>query len=391
MGATDVQGAPHGQSRQLGLFQTFLCNSDDERQQLSNTFELWDSIPRYSISQLAMSKMREKRGWLDLLELDFECRGIRYNALIQAAQVKERTRDGMTRTIAYYPSANEELVEEALRKLAVDQKHGFYDCDTDKAASGVAFSLYQLRDELKQRGHARSFDEIKLSLSILSGSVIEILAYTPQGKKEVVSVKSAYLPYVASVTRRDRKHDPSARWLVNFHPLVTLKMNNLSYRQFNYCRLMKHTTQLARWLHRQLVLKYTFASRLKPFSMHFSTISRDSAMLGNYTRASAAQEACTWSMQELIEHGVLSKADFRTVKGARGKVLDVIYTLTPSDEFVAEVKAASKRLEQAKAMVGIGGRSPSFSGGMGGTTKKQPIFRANDGGKSVGMGGGLSI
>lgn len=388
MATSELQIAPEERPCQLSLFQTLLCNSDHERQQLSNTIELWDSIPRYSISQLAMAKMRERLGWLDLLELDFECRGIRYNVLIQAAQVKVKTRDGITRTIAYYPSANEELVEEALRKLAVDQKHGFYDCNTDKTTSGVVFSLYQLREELKQRGHTRSFDEIKLSLSILSGSVIELFAYTPQGK-EVVSVKSAYLPYVASVTRRDRKNDPSARWLVNFHPMVTLKMNNLSYRQFNYCRLMKHTTQLARWLHRQLILKYTFASRLKPFEMRFSTISRDSAMLGNYTRARAAHEACTWSMQELIEHGVLSKVDPRIVTGARGKVLDVVYTLTPSDEFVAEVKAASKRLEQAKTTVGIGGGSPSFSGGMGGTTKKQPISRANDGGKSVGMGGGL--
>jgi hypothetical protein len=34
---------------QLDLFQNFLCNTDFERDQLSNTIDLWDSIPRYAM------------------------------------------------------------------------------------------------------------------------------------------------------------------------------------------------------------------------------------------------------------------------------------------------------------------------------------------------------
>jgi hypothetical protein len=33
---------------QLSLFQSFLCNTDEERDHLSNTVELWDSVPKYT-------------------------------------------------------------------------------------------------------------------------------------------------------------------------------------------------------------------------------------------------------------------------------------------------------------------------------------------------------
>ena len=68
-------------------------------------------------------------------------------------------------------SQTEELVEEALRKLAIDQYAGFFDKPTFR--SGVAFTIYQVREELKKHGHTHSYQEIVLALNILSKSVIE--------------------------------------------------------------------------------------------------------------------------------------------------------------------------------------------------------------------------
>lgn len=338
------------QDRQLNLFQKFLCNTPSERQKLSNSIELWDAVPRYSMSRQAMAKMRDEHGNLPLLQLDFEYRGAKFNVSIQATQIQEKdengnpvkTIDGRPKTTAYYPSANEELVEEALRKLAVDQEAGFH--SSAKFQSGVVFSLYQLREELRHRGHARSFEEIKLSLEILSGSNIQLFASTATSKSKPFA-KSPYLPVMAGVTRDDLKIDPDVKWMVQFHPFITESINKLSYRQFNYQQLMSHTTQLARWIHKQLILKYTFASKVKLFEIRYSTIKRDSAMLGAYTRSRKAQEACDISMNELVEHGVLTDLDRRVELGARGKILDIVYTLNPSSEFVAEVKAANKRQE----------------------------------------------
>ena len=43
-------------SRQIDLFQSLLCNSEAERDSLSNVFDLWDSIPRYVVSRQQQDK-----------------------------------------------------------------------------------------------------------------------------------------------------------------------------------------------------------------------------------------------------------------------------------------------------------------------------------------------
>ena len=108
---------------QLDLFQNFLCNTEREGDQLSNSIDLWDSIPRYSISRQAMAKLRTAEGFLDLHELTFNYKGNRLKVIIQPARIREE--DG--RTVDYYPSASEELVEDALRKIAAEQQRGFFD------------------------------------------------------------------------------------------------------------------------------------------------------------------------------------------------------------------------------------------------------------------------
>lgn len=339
-----LPAAHHFKNRQLSLFQNFLCNTDGERKKLSNLIELWDSVPRYSISQLEMSNMRDERGFLDVRKLEFEYRKNKYNVIIQPALVQIK-KDGEIKTTAYYPSANEELVEEALRKLAVEQGRGFYNDEKPKAISGVVFSLNQLRKELTQCNHARTIAQLKLSLDILSRSHIQIIQTTGTSESEIIAA-STYLPVVFSVTRKDMKNDPDAKWMVQFPPLLTDSIDKFSFRQFNYHQLMSHRTPLARWLHKLLNVKYTFASRLKPFEIRYSTIQRDSAMLNNYKRGRAAQDACDLALDELVENGVMAKIERCKKEGARGKILDIVYTLTPSDQFVKEVKAANLRCEK---------------------------------------------
>ena len=48
-------------NRQLQLFQGLLANSPDEREALSNTVDLWDSIPRYTVSRSRMKEIGSER------------------------------------------------------------------------------------------------------------------------------------------------------------------------------------------------------------------------------------------------------------------------------------------------------------------------------------------
>jgi hypothetical protein len=330
--AKDPEPGPYN-NPQIQRFQKFVSNTPAERERLSNSIDIWDSTPRYSVSRQEMNKRRNEYGGLPLLTLGFSYRSQDYIAKIQPAKIEE---DG--KTVEYYPSANEELVEEALRKLAARQHQGFH--EQAPVRSGVAFSLYELRQELSEQGHARSYQQITQSLTILRRSHIEIRK--ADGKGEVL-VAANYLPSMAAVSREQIDENPDARWVAQFHPLVSRSIDQLAYRQFNYAALMALPTQLARWLHKQLSIKFTFASMLgNPFEMHYSTIKRDSNML-NRGRERDNRGDVDDAFVELVKNQVLREVQKRDVIEGKGKVVDVIYYLYPTPEFVKEMKAANKR------------------------------------------------
>ena len=317
---------------QLSLFQTFLCNTENERDGLSNTIELWDSIPKYAISQQAMNKMRTHDGYLPRLEKDFTYRNSSYKVKISAAIIDT----GEEGPKAFYPSANEEIIEDALRKIASDQYKGFFDKPTFK--SGVLFSINMLRQELKKRGHARSYREIVRSLNILAGSHIEIMSSDETG-----IAKSNYLPGLAGVSRKKLSSDPKAKWVAHFHPLVPESIDALSYRQYNYHVMMSHSTQLARWLHKRLSHNYVHASYTTPYSALLSTVRRDSGLL-EYSRTNDIVRKFEEALQDLTKHEVLLDFEKEDRRGERNKIIDVKYLFIPNPHFVKDVKAANKEL-----------------------------------------------
>ena len=345
-------------SDQIELFRDLLCNTAEERDSLANVFDLWDGIPRYSISRQQQEKWRKAGVFPQLHNILFHYRGRELKATIQPAWIEDK--DGTV--TGYYPSANEELIEDVLRKIATDQASGYF--AAKERRSGVVFTLYMVRKELQNRGHTRSYEEINLSLEIMARSVI--VTGTADGQEGDFTSSSLYLNNLYRVSKNKRAADPEAKWFVEFHPLASRALDELTYRQFNYARLMSHKSQLARWLDKVLSLKYLNASPLNPFEMRLSTIVRDSKLLDGYARLRDAMAAIDAAFEELrlCQPPLLMTQPVKnTLLGERGKILDVIYTLRPSREFVAEVKAASKRhalAAEAKAAAKPG------DGGQGG-------------------------
>lgn len=337
--------------KQIDLFQTFLCNGDEQREKLSNAIPLWDCLPRYSISRQAAQKMRKAGAFPPLLNIACQYLGRKIAIEIQPARLID---NGVV--TEYYPGANEELIEDALRKIATLQNHGYY--DESRPRYGVSFTIYQLRKELKRRGHTRSYQEIVLSLRVLARSSIEISA---EDKRTKIYDVCSYFSRLSSVSRAGLEEDPGAKWYVEFHPLITKAINSIDYRQYNYELMMSHSTQLARWLHKYLVAKFTNASIGKKFEMRFSTIKRDSGLLEFYERKRKAMEAVRNALSELVAKGILEpilkkegvKENFisyeeNKIIGLRGEVEDVVYTVFPSREFSSESKRANANVNRLK-------------------------------------------
>jgi hypothetical protein len=330
---------------QLSLFQHFLAN-EEEQDDFSNAIDFWDNVPRYSISKQKMDELRLPGGLLPIRKIDFHYRGQPYSVSIRPAQLEVKDQDGKLTgdSIFYYPSAREELIEHALRKLAADQQAGFF--DKVDYRSGLRFTLYQLRRELEEQGHSLRYDQLIEGLKILNRSGIEIAGHGRDDSECFGS--SPYLPALVGVNRREIDNDRKARWFIEFHPFVTDSINRLTYRQFNYERLMRCSTQLARWLLQQLVLKYTAASLTNTFEMRYSTIKRDSALLSSYRRERAAISAVDDAWEELKELGTLYGVKKIEQHGFRNKLEDVTYTLAPSLKFQTEQKAANRRNSDAQ-------------------------------------------
>jgi hypothetical protein len=123
------------QPEQLSLFQAFLPDTDPK---YSNTIELYDAVPKY-FALKHMEDKRENGKYLPILQRDFEHRGEQYHLRLRPARIQYE--DGSERE--YYPSYREELVEDALRKIACDRLNGVY----LNAHAGVQFTLYELRKE----------------------------------------------------------------------------------------------------------------------------------------------------------------------------------------------------------------------------------------------------
>ena len=316
---------------QLSLFQTFLPDED----KYSNTIELYDAIPKY----YPIKHMRNKRvndTFLPHLEREFEHKGNAYRLLISPGRVIYN--NGTARE--FYPSFREELVEEALRKIACDRLNGVF---LDGQA-GVQFTLYELKKELKTRGHDIDIPDLIESLKICNLASLTVM--DSSGK---ALMQSPLFPVLLIASKADWMEKPKqTRCYVQFHPLVTASINHISYRQYDYLTYMTYKHRLSRWLHKRLAHNYVQASMMNLYSISLSTILRDSGAYQAARGNDRLREVET-ALDELKAKHVVMDWKKSEKRGARNKIIDITYTLYPDFSFVEEVKKANARSKRAAA------------------------------------------
>lgn len=318
-------------SIQFDLFTAFY---GDENKQ-SNTIELWDSIPKFSCSARKQVSMRDEAGRLPSLEREFvykpqgSSEGIPAKMRLAPALVKV---NGIEKD--FYPSADEELIEEVLRKIFADQQHGRHYVKQND--SFVDFSLGMIARELRARGRARSLDEIKRSLDIMNGCHMTLHFH---GSTKKAAYKGAIIPEMMEVSRIEYMADPKAKWRARLPLVYSHAINSLEFRQFNYETLMSMSSQLARWLHKLMSRRYTNASLTRPYTIKYSTIKRDSGMLV-HSRETENKKTVIKAIEELKAQDVVL---YYKERDSTNDPRDPVYDLTPTGCFVGDMKAANKR------------------------------------------------
>lgn len=312
-------------SIQFDLFSQFVAN---DKSDMSNTVEVWESIPKYFFTPKKVEQLRTDKGHADPFKWNYTYNGKSCSVKIFPALIEQS--NGKYK--AFFPGVTEELVEEALKKIFTNQRYGLH--DPANTESWVKFTLKMIQKELKNRNRARDIKQIKHAIEVMSTCILAIYV----DDKEIW--KGAILQDLVTVGREEYLADTNAHHIARLPLFVSHSINRLDFRQFNYDRLMGCNEQLSRWIYKQLINRYKQASVVNDYHFMYSGL-KDSGLL-QQTRERDNRNKVKSSLEELVECGVLIRYEINERKEGR-KVIDVKYTVIPSIEFIKEQKAANLR------------------------------------------------
>jgi hypothetical protein len=320
----------HSKPVQMELFESLL--PDDK--QFSNTIEFYDFCPKYVYWRT--ERLQDK--FLDRMEREFEWRGTKYQVSLDPAKIKDS--DGVVRD--YFPGVIEELVEDALRKLAVDGHGLFLD---DQAA--VTFTLYELQQELAKNGHTYSLDQIKKALMVCVGTTIHLT--TASGE----TIFSDHLfETVGLNTREDWKgQGKKTKAFVRFNSLVTKSIKEGTWRQFNYELSMRFKHVVSRQLNKRLSHNFTYANMAQGYNISLSTMIRDFG-LTPYKYMRDNLRYVTKALDEMKEKHVIREYSIKPIfdSARKNKLIDAVIDIKPDLLFVNQTIRANVKQKDVKQL-----------------------------------------
>lgn len=297
-----------------------------ENKPYSRTIELYDFIPKYHWGKAEREKMlKSTKEVLPNLEREFECRGKKYSLMLTPASIKGK--DGITRD--YYPGPREEAVEDALRKIACEERRSTFLDDR----AGVVFTLHELQQELKRTGHSYSKDQIKEALQICKRTNLIVMSADGASVLE-----SNIFETLGLATFEDWKTKGSnAKCFVRFNALVTRAIQQFDIRRFNYEKAWAYKSVIARQLHKRLSHHYTQASGNNNYSIKLTTLIRDFG-LTRYAELTKNLRDVKKALEEMKEKDVLDKYQIEPIVDAKrhNKLEDASITLWTTYDFDME-------------------------------------------------------
>lgn len=253
---------------------------------------------------------------------------------VTAANI-ERIKDGKKQRVFVFPGAREEIIEDVLRKLATERRAEAYEATTGTNAGskfvGVAFTLYEVYEELKRVGKSYSYAEIREALHIMNRSILSI-----QSMDNSIDLAAPFFPIMAIADRGIKKE---TRSLVCFHPMVTDVILTLNFRRYNYAKALEFSRHYTRLTYKRLCHRWVQAAPGKPYTILLSTLIN--AMKAPYQNMYQDKALFKDVMVDLVKDDVLEKYEMTPKKDGK-KIIDWRFDLYATNTFAKQVAANNK-------------------------------------------------
>ena len=253
---------------------------------------------------------------------------------VTAANI-ERVKGGTKQRVFVFPGAREEIIEDVLRKLATERRAKAYEATTGTNAGtkfvGIAFTLYEIYEELKRVGKSYSYSEIREALHIMNRSILSI-----QSMDNSIDLSAPFFPIMAIADRGNKKETHS---FVCFHPMVTDVILTLNFRRYNYAKALGFKRQYTRLTYKRLCHRWVQASPGKPYTILLSTLI--SAMKDPYQNTYQDKALFKDVMDDLVNEDVLERYEMIPKKEGK-KIVDWRFELYASNTFAKQVAANNK-------------------------------------------------
>lgn len=332
-----VQKTLPSATQQLDLFEQFAKATPDK---YTHTLELFDAIPKFSLG--AVSNLRRK-GPLDIVRREFTYGSRRLRVTIEPTVLETKVKGVLTRK-EILPGAREEQVYRVLRKMASDPFSERHIREGRNPSIALSFNLNQLRVGLRKVGHEYRISEIKEALQVLSRTPIKLLNLDTN--KELYS-SGSYLDVEYTGDADDE--NGVTRVCVSFNRLAAAAILEGISDWLHYERLMSLHDPLAEWIYEHMTRNFRQAGAGTGYNLTLRKILAESPMSA-YRQIRDNVRRVRQALTVLTEKGVLSafpppeeKLQHAPSKGGRAPVVDCTWTIYPSDDVVADIKADNAR------------------------------------------------
>ncbi|AWB65796.1 hypothetical protein C2869_04790 [Saccharobesus litoralis] len=231
---------------QIGLFEAVDLGHAQSGNEVSysNLIGDIDLIPRYVRGKnTSVSALDRDLSSKLVVERKYRAMGRELSCRIKPALITRKI-DHEEQEFHVYPGEREELIERVLFLLGTKGQMIKRAVPGQAERYGIAFTLYQIRQELKRIGKDKSYDQIREALIVIRDSKTTIVE--TQGGRNIEITNDIFSDAMLETSGHGRGKD---RYFVTFSDYVIEQIYQLNYRQYDFIGVNSYSIGLSRFIH----------------------------------------------------------------------------------------------------------------------------------------------